>query len=61
MDRRPLAIALTPMSQRRVHIPQLQLTVTFSREITPEELLAVIAELRADVSAQHATKPKPRQ
>lgn len=44
--------------KRVVHIPQLDLTVSLSRDITPAELLTLVAELRADITAQ-ATKPKP--
>lgn len=44
--------------KRVVRIPQLDLTVSLSREITPAELLVVIAQLRADITAQ-AAKPKP--
>lgn len=43
-----------------VHIPQLKLTVSFSRAITPSELLTVIAELRADIHSAHHTKPPHR-
>lgn len=44
--------------KRIVHIPQLDLTVSLSRDITPAELLVVVAELSADITA-HAAKPKP--
>lgn len=43
-----------------VHIPQLQLTVFFSRAITPSELLTVISELRGDIQSAHPTKPPHR-
>lgn len=40
-----------PAPKHDVRIPQLNLTVALSRAVTPVEVLAAIAELRADVAA----------
>ena len=45
-----------PSAKREIRIPQLNLTVSLSRTITPAELLVVIAELRADVQAAAGRK-----
>lgn len=47
-----------PPPKHEVRIPQLNLTVSLSRTVTPAELLIVIAELRADVQALAARKPQ---